>query len=475
MIKQQAFVGGEWIDADSGARQKIRNPATGEVLGSVPICRGTETRRAITAAARGFQAWKKVTARERSLALERLATAIDHYAEELSVLLTLEQGKPLAEARGEIAFSKAYVRWFAGEAERIYGDVIPSPWADRRIIVEHQPVGVVGAITPWNFPSSMIARKLAPALAAGCSIIIKPAMQTPFSGLAWGHLAQEAGLPAGVVNVVTGDARTVGEELTTSEVVRKITFTGSTGVGRILAAQSAPSLKKLSMELGGNAPFIIFDDADIDRAVKGAINSKFRNAGQTCVCTNRIYVQAGIYDAFATKFRHALAQMTVGNGLDESVDIGPLIDDRAVLKTEEHVQDAVLKGGQILIGGQRDARGSNFFQPTIITGATDKMLVASEETFGPLAPLFSFEAEEEVIEAANRTEYGLAAYIYTQNLSRAFRVAEALECGMVGINEGLITTEVAPFGGVKQSGFGREGSRYGILDYIETKYLCVGL
>ena len=386
----------------------------------------------------------------------------------------MEQGKSLAEAKGEANFSAAYVRWFAEEAERVYGDVIPSPWPGRRILVTKEPVGVVGAITPWNFPSSMIARKLGPALAAGCTIIIKPASQTPYSGLAWGALAEMAGVPAGVVNVVTGSASAIGGELTSNPLVRKITFTGSTSIGKLLVERSAKTLKKVSMELGGNAPFIVFDDADLDRAIEGALIAKYRNSGQTCVCTNRFLVQAGIHDAFVRKLVEASNALKIGNGLDAGVQQGPLIDAKAVAKIEEHIADALAKGAQLVAGGKRHELGGTFFEPTVMTGVTPDMSVAREETFGPLSPVFKFETEQEAVKMANDTEFGLASYFYTADLGRAFRVAEALKYGMVGINEGLITTEVAPFGGVKESGMGKEGSKYGIEDYLDVKYVCVG-
>jgi succinate-semialdehyde dehydrogenase / glutarate-semialdehyde dehydrogenase len=472
--REAAFINGQWIAADSGKSLTIANPATGEALGTVPDCGRAETARAIEAANAAFPAWRAKTAKERGKALHRLADVIEQHVEALGALLTMEQGKSLAEAKGEVAFSAAYVRWFAEEAQRIYGDVIPSPWLGRRILVTKEPVGVVGAITPWNFPSSMIARKLGPALAAGCTIVIKPAHQTPYSGLAWGALCEMAGIPAGVVNVLTGSAREIGGELTSNPIVRKITFTGSTPVGKILVEQSAKTLKKVSMELGGNAPFIVFDDADLDRAIEGAMIAKYRNSGQTCVCTNRFLTQAGIYDAFVEKLAAASKALKVGNGLDEGVQQGPLIDDKAIAKVEEHIADAVAKGATIVTGGKRHALGRTFFEPTVLTDVSPDALVAKDETFGPLAPVFRFETEAEAVAMANDTEFGLASYFYTRDLARAFRVAENLKYGMVGINEGLITTEVAPFGGVKESGMGKEGSKYGVEDYLDAKYVCVG-
>jgi len=472
--REAAYVNGQWIAADSGKAFPVNNPATGEQLGTAPDCGAAETARAIAAADAAQPAWRAKTAKERAKLLHGLATIIEQNAEPLGRLLTMEQGKSLAEAKGEVTFSAAYVRWFAEEAQRVYGDVIPSPWPGRRILVTKEPVGVVGAITPWNFPSSMIARKLGPALAAGCTIVIKPAAQTPYSGLAWGVLCEMAGIPPGVVNVVTGAASAIGGELTSNPLVRKITFTGSTPIGKLLVEQSARTLKKVSMELGGNAPFIVFDDADIDRAIDGAMIAKYRNSGQTCVCTNRFLVQAGIHDRFVEKLVAAANAMKVGNGLDPGVQQGPLIDAKAVAKVEEHIKDALGKGARIVAGGKRHKLGGTFFEPTVMTGATPKMLLAREETFGPLSPVFKFASEGEAVKLANDTEFGLAAYFYTRDLGRAFRVAEGLKYGMVGVNEGLITTEVAPFGGVKESGMGKEGSKYGIEDYIDSKYVCIG-
>ncbi len=472
--REAAYVNGRWIAADSGKTFAVTNPANGETLGTAPDCGKAETARAIEAADAALPAWRAKTAKERAKILHRLADVIENNLEPLGVLLTMEQGKSLAEAKGEANFSAAYVRWFAEEAQRVYGDVIPSPWPGRRILVTKEPVGVVGAITPWNFPSSMIARKLGPALAAGCTIVIKPASQTPYSGLAWGALAEMAGVPAGVVNVVTGSASAIGSELTSNPLVRKITFTGSTSIGKLLVEQSAKTLKKVSMELGGNAPFIVFDDADLDRAIEGALIAKYRNSGQTCVCTNRFLVQAGIHDAFVRKLVEASNALKIGNGLDAGVQQGPLIDAKAVAKIEEHIADALAKGAQLVAGGKRHELGGTFFEPTVMTGVTPDMLVAREETFGPLSPVFKFETEQEAVKMANDTELCLASYFYTADLGRAFRVAEALKYGMVGINEGLITTEVAPFGGVKESGMGKEGSKYGIEDYLDVKYVCVG-
>jgi succinate-semialdehyde dehydrogenase/glutarate-semialdehyde dehydrogenase len=472
--REAAYVNGAWIAADNGKSVEVRDPATGETLGTVPDCGRAETARAIEAAEAALPAWRAKTAKERAKLLHKLADVIEANVEALGTLLTMEQGKSLTEAKGEVAFSAAYVRWFAEEAQRVYGDVIPSPWPGRRILVTKEPVGVVGAITPWNFPSSMIARKLGPALAAGCTIVIKPAGQTPYSGLAWGALCEKAGIPAGVVNVLTGSSREIGGELTSNPAVRKITFTGSTPVGKLLVEQASHTLKRVSMELGGNAPFIVFDDADVDRAIEGAMIAKYRNSGQTCVCTNRFLVQSGIHDAFVEKLVAASNALKVGNGLEEGVQQGPLIDDKAVAKVEEHIADAVGKGAKVATGGKRHKLGGTFFEPTVITGVTPAMAVSKDETFGPLAPVFRFDTEDEAVAMANDTEFGLASYFYTRDLGRAFRVAEALKYGMVGINEGLITTEVAPFGGVKESGMGREGSKYGVEDYLDVKYVCVG-
>ena len=469
------LIGGEWVGADAGGTIEVTNPATGEVIGTVPDCGEAETRRAIEAAQKTFESYSRTTADERAKLLRRLHAAVMDNQRALAELLTIEQGKPLAESMGEVGASAAYVLWFSEEARRVYGDVIPSPWAERRILVTKQPVGVIAAVTPWNFPSSMLARKIGPALAAGCTAVVKPATQTPYSGLAWGVLAEQAGFPAGALNILTGSATRIGGEMTANPLVRKITFTGSTPVGKILMKQSADTVKKVSMELGGNAPFLVFDDADLDAAVTGAIASKYRNSGQTCVCANRFYVQAGIYDAFVEKFAAASAGLKVGSGLEDGVVQGPLIDDKAVAKTEGFVADARAKGGTVVTGGKRHSLGGQFFEPTVIADATQDMAFAKEEIFGPVAPVFRFETEEQAVAYANDTEFGLACYFYTRDLGRTFRVAEALRYGQVGVNAGVITTEVAPFGGVKESGIGREGSKYGIDDYVDIKYLCIGL
>jgi len=473
--REANFIAGEWVQADSGRTIAVTNPATGKTIGTVPDCGAAETRRAIEAAHKAFAEWSGRTAASRADLMRKLAAAIDRNKEELARLLTTEQGKSLAEARGEVGLAASYVLWFAEEARRVYGDTIPSPWADRRILVVKQPVGVVAAITPWNFPTLMLARKVGAALAAGCTVVAKPAHQTPYSALAWGVLAEEAGIPAGVVNVVTGEPKPIGAELTANPLVRKITFTGSTAVGKQLTAAAAAGMKRVSMELGGNAPFIVFDDADLDAAVAGALQSKYRNSGQTCVCANRFLAQAGIYDAFVAKLAAAVKGLKVGNGLEEGVTQGPLIDERAVTKVEAHLADALAKGAKVLTGGKRHALGGTFFEPTVVAGATAAMTVAREETFGPLAPVFRFDSEEEAIGMANDTEFGLAAYAYTRDLGRAMRVMEKLQYGQVGINAGLITTEVAPFGGVKDSGMGREGSKYGLDEYLDVKYACFGL
>jgi len=473
LLAQANYIGGKWIAAGESATPVI-DPSTGDVIGKVPNAGADEARAAIEAAHQAFPEWRAKTATERAVLLRRLASLITENTEDLARILTSEQGKPLREARGEIGMSAAYIQWFAEEGRRTYGDIIPSPWKDHRILVTKEPVGVVAAITPWNFPSSMIARKLGPALAAGCTIVIKPAPQTPLSALAWGVLCEQAGIPAGVVNIVTGDAQAIGGELTSSPKVRKITFTGSTAVGKLLLAQAARTVKKVSMELGGNAPFIVFNDADLESAVRGAIASKYRNSGQTCVCTNRLLVQEGIYDAFARRLAEAVGDLKVGDGFEAGIDNGPLINADAVSKVEAHLRDASSKGAKVIAGGKRHALGGTFFEPTVLVDVTPDMAVASEETFGPLAPLFRFKDEAEAIHIANSTEFGLACYLYTQDLGRIFRMSSALEYGMVGINEALITTEVAPFGGVKESGLGREGSYQGIEDYLDTKYLCIG-
>ncbi|WP_378950492.1 NAD-dependent succinate-semialdehyde dehydrogenase [Mesorhizobium sp. ANAO-SY3R2] len=473
-MRQANLINGEWVQADSGKTIDVINPATGLKIGTVPRSGAAETRRAIEAANEAFKTYRKTSALERSKLLRKLHDAIMDNQDVLAELLTIEQGKSLTEAKGEIGSSAAYVLWFAEEARRAYGDVVPSPWADRRILVTKEPVGVIAAITPWNFPSSMLSRKLGPALAAGCTAVVKPASQTPYSGLAWGALCEEVGFPKGVVNVLTGSAGEIGDEICANPLVKKITFTGSTEIGKLLIEKSASTVKKVSMELGGNAPFIVFDDADIDRAVEGSITAKYRNSGQTCVCTNRFFVQAGIYDKFVEKFAAASSKLKVGSGLDEGVQQGPLIDEKAVEKVEEFISDATAKGGKVVAGGKRHALGGSFFEPTVIADATPAMKFMKEEIFGPVAPVFKFETEAEVIKLANDTEFGLACYFYTGNLGRAFRVMEGLKYGMVGVNEGLITTPEAPFGGVKESGLGREGGHQGIEDYLDTKYVCIG-
>jgi succinate-semialdehyde dehydrogenase/glutarate-semialdehyde dehydrogenase len=475
LLKDSAYIDGIWCAADDGARFAVSNPADGATLASVPDMGEAETRRAIEAANAAWPAWRAKTAKERSVKLRRWFELILANAEDLARLMTAEQGKPLAEARGEVAYGASFVEWFAEEAKRVYGDVIPAPFNDRRYLVIKQPVGVVAAITPWNFPLAMITRKCAPALAAGCPVVVKPAEDTPLCGLALAALAERAGFPRGVFNVLTtSSGPRVGAELTRNPLVRKLSFTGSTEVGKLLIAQCADTVKKVSMELGGNAPFIVFDDADLDAAVAGAMASKYRNAGQTCVCANRLLVQDGIYDAFADKLAAAVAGLTVGDGMEEGVNQGPLINEAAVLKVEAHIRDAVEHGARVLRGGQRHEKGGTFFQPTVLADVTPAMRVTREETFGPLAPLYRFHDEAEAIRMANDTDYGLAAYFYARDIGRIWRIAEALEYGMVGINEGIISTEVAPFGGIKESGLGREGSRYGIDEFVEIKYLCVG-
>jgi len=474
LLRQQCYIDGEWRNADSGGSNPVTNPATGAVLGTVPNMGAAETRAAIEAAAAAFPAWSARTAKDRATILRRWHDLMLANADDLAKLMTAEQGKPLAEAKGEIVYAASFIEWFAEEAKRVYGDVIPGHQPDKRIFVLRQPVGVVAAITPWNFPSAMITRKAGPALAAGCTFVCKPAMQTPYSALAMAELAHRAGIPKGVFSVITGSATAIGGEMTSNPIVRKVTFTGSTAIGKKLMEQCAGTLKKLSLELGGNAPFIVFDDADLDAAVQGAIASKYRNTGQTCVCANRLLVQEGVYDAFVAKLVDAVKKLRVGDGLAGVTEQGPLIDDKAVAKVEEHVADALAKGGSIVLGGKRHALGGTFYEPTIITGVMPSMMVAREETFGPVAPVFSFKTEADAIRMANDTEFGLASYFYTKDLARSLRVAEKLEYGIVGLNTGLISTEVAPFGGVKESGFGREGSKYGILDYTELKYLCIG-
>jgi succinate-semialdehyde dehydrogenase / glutarate-semialdehyde dehydrogenase len=472
--RQQCYVNGAWSDAANGETVKVLNPATRDVLGTVPRFGLTETRAAIEAANAAFPAWAARTAKDRAALLRRWHDLMLANADDLAVLMTAEQGKPLAEARGEVLYAASFIEWFAEEGKRVYGDVIPGHQPDKRIFVLRQPVGVVAAITPWNFPAAMITRKSGPALAAGCTFVCKPAMQTPYSALAMAELAHRAGIPPGVFNVITGPASVLGGEMTSNPIVRKLTFTGSTDVGKKLMAQCAGTLKKLSLELGGNAPFIVFDDADLDLAVQGAIASKYRNTGQTCVCANRLLVQEGVYDAFVAKLVDAVRRLRVGDGLAGATEQGPLIDDKAVAKVEEHIADALAKGGQVALGGKRHALGGTFFEPTVLTRVKPDMLLAREETFGPVAPVFSFKDEAEALRMANDTEFGLASYFYTRDLARALRVAEKLEYGIVGLNTGLISTEVAPFGGVKESGVGREGSKYGILDYTELKYLCIG-
>ena len=476
LFRQQCYVAGAWIDADSGAVSTIVNPATGAVLGSVPELGAAEARRAIEAAHAAWSSWRKLTAQARAVILRRWFNLLLEHQEDLATLLTLEQGKPLAEARGEIGYAASFIEWFAEEGKRIYGDTVPPHQPDKRILVLKEPVGVCAAITPWNFPTAMIARKAGAALAAGCAMVVKPAPQTPFSALALAALAERAGLPAGALNVVTGPAQVIGDEILDNPLVRKLSFTGSTRTGKYLMQRCAGTLKRLSLELGGNAPFIVFDDADLDAAVAGALVSKYRNSGQTCVCANRFLVQDGVYDAFADRLTRAVGeQLKVGNGLESGVMQGPLIDAAALAKVERHVADALAQGARVLTGGRRHALGGTFYEPTVLADVAPGMLVAREETFGPVAPLFRFQTDEEAIRLANATEFGLAAYFYSRDLNRVFRVAEALQYGMIGINTGLISTEVAPFGGVKESGFGREGSKYGIEEYLDIKYLCIGL
>ncbi|OWJ68800.1 NADP-dependent succinate-semialdehyde dehydrogenase [Inquilinus limosus] len=474
LFRQQCYIDGRWADADDGRVIDVTNPADGAKLGTVPRAGTAETRRAIAAADKAWPAWRAKTAQERFTILRRWFELMMANQEDLAKLMTAEQGKPLAESRGEIAYAASFVEWFAEEGKRIYGDTIPAPFGDRRIVVIKQPIGVCAAITPWNFPAAMITRKAGAALAAGCTMVVKPASETPYSALALAELGERAGIPAGVFSVITGSAGEIGGEMTSSPIVRKVTFTGSTEIGKLLIQQSASTVKKVSMELGGNAPFIVFDDADLDAAVQGAIASKYRNTGQTCVCANRLLVQDGVYDAFAAKLAEAVGKLKVADGMTEGATQGPLINMKAVEKVEEHIADAVEKGAHVAFGGKRHALGGTFFQPTILTDVTPEMKVAKEETFGPLAPLFRFKTEEEAIRMANDTEFGLASYFYSRDIGRIWRVGEALEYGIVGINEGLISTAVAPFGGVKESGLGREGSHYGIEDYLEVKYMCMG-
>ncbi|TYF96406.1 NADP-dependent succinate-semialdehyde dehydrogenase [Klebsiella grimontii] len=475
LFRQQAMINGRWRDASGKETLAVTNPANGQPLGNVPQMGAGETREAIDAAARALPAWRALTAKERSSILRRWFELMMEHQDDLARLMTLEQGKPLAEAKGEISYAASFIEWFAEEGKRIYGDTIPGHQADKRLLVIKQPIGVTAAITPWNFPSAMITRKAGPALAAGCTMVLKPASQTPFSALALAELANRAGIPEGVFNVVTGSASEVGGELTGNPLVRKLSFTGSTEIGRQLMEQCAKDIKKVSLELGGNAPFIVFDDADLDKAVEGALASKFRNAGQTCVCANRLYVQDSVYDRFAEKLQQAVSKLQIGDGLQPNVTIGPLIDEKAIAKVQEHIADALGKGARVVTGGKVHELGGNFFQPTILVDVPGDAKVAKEETFGPLAPLFRFKDEADVIAQANDTEFGLAAYFYARDLGRVFRVGEALEYGIIGINTGLISTEVAPFGGVKSSGLGREGSKYGIEDYLEIKYMCIGI
>lgn len=473
LLQSRCFIDGRWVDASSGLTKAVTNPSDGSIVGHVPMMSPAETQTAIDAAARAWPAWKARTAKARSAILRSWFDLIVANADDLARLMTLEQGKPLAEAKGEVLYAASFVEWFSEEAKRIYGDVMSHPNPANRIVVIKQPVGVCAAITPWNFPAAMITRKVAPALAAGCVMIVKPAQQTPLTALALAVLAEQAGVPAGVLQVITGEASKLGEVLTKSEVVRKLSFTGSTSIGRVLMAQCAPTLKRLSLELGGNAPFVVFDDADLEAAVEGAVASKYRNAGQTCVCTNRFIVQDGIYDAFVKRLAERAGELKIGDGLAAGSVIGPMIDDKAIAKVREHLDDALAKGARLVAGGQVDAAGPLFFQPTVLADATPDMQIFREETFGPLAPVFRFHTEAEGIALANDTEFGLAAYFYTRDNARAWRVSEALEAGMVGQNTGLISNEVAPFGGIKQSGFGREGSRYGLEEYIDIKYVCV--
>lgn len=474
LFKQQAYIDGQWLDADSGDTIEVTNPANGKVLGTIPKMGQAETRRAIEAAEKAQKLWRSKSAKERAVIMRNWFELVMQNQDDLAFIMTLEQGKPLAEAKGEIVYGAAYLEWYAEEGKRAYGDVIPGPAGDRRVIVTKEPVGVCAAITPWNFPSAMITRKVGAALGAGCSIVVKPAAETPYSAFALCVLAEEAGVPAGLISVVSGAASEIGKEMTSNPIVRKLSFTGSTEVGRILMSQCSEQIKKVSLELGGNAPFIVFNDADLDAAVEGAMMSKYRNAGQTCVCANRIYVQDDIYDAFTQKFVAAVNQIKVGDGTTAGINQGPLIDEAAVAKVQDHIADALSKGAKVATGGKAHSLGGLFFEPTVVTEVTSEMKVAREETFGPLAPLFRFKTEEDVIQMANDTEYGLAAYFYSRDIGRVWRVAEALEYGMVAINNGILSNEAAPFGGVKQSGIGREGAKYGLDDYMVIKYMLMG-
>lgn len=474
LFRQQAYINGAWVDADNGATFEVTNPATNEVIGTVPDMGAAETKRAIEAANNAWPAWRAKTAAERSAILERWFSLIMENQQDLASIMTLEQGKAIAEATGEIAYGASFIKWFAEECKRVYGDTIPSKNPDQRIVITKEPIGVCAAITPWNFPNAMITRKAAPAIGVGCPMVVKPAEATPYSALALAELGERAGLPAGIFSVITGDPRNIGGEMTSNPTVRKLTFTGSTAVGKLLMKQCSDTLKKMSLELGGNAPFIVFEDADLDAAVEGLMISKYRNSGQTCVCTNRTLVHENVYDAFATKLAEKVGALKVGDGFEEGVNQGPLINMAAVEKVEDHISDAVAKGASVLVGGKRHSLGKTFFEPTLLSNVTTDMKVTYEETFGPVAPLFSFSTEEQAIQMANDTEYGLAAYFFTRDIGRVWRVSEALEYGMVGVNSGLISTEVAPFGGVKESGLGREGSKFGIDEYLETKYVCMG-
>ncbi len=474
LFRQQCYIDGTWADADDGGAIDVNNPADNSIIGTVPRMGARETRRAIEAANDAYPDWRTRTGKERAAILRRWYELVMENQEDLAVLMTTEQGKPLAESMGEIVYGASFIEWFAEEAKRIYGDTIPQHQHDKRIVVIKEPVGVVASITPWNFPNAMITRKCAPALAAGCTVVAKPATQTPYSAFALAELAERAGIPKGVLNIVSGVSSEIGAEMTSNPIVRKLSFTGSTEIGKLLMERCAGTVKKMSMELGGNAPFIVFDDADIDSAVAGAMQSKYRNAGQTCVCANRIFAQDGIYDRFTDKLAEAAAALEVGDGMAEGVSTGPLIDIKAVEKVESHIQDAVAKGARVVVGGGRHSNGGNFFEPTVLADVTPEMIVSREETFGPLAPVYRFETDEDAVKKANDTEFGLAAYFYTRDIGRVWRVAEQLEYGIVGINSGIISTEIAPFGGMKESGIGREGSKYGIDEFVEVKYLCMG-